>query len=216
MIGQFLRMSLFSNRQILTHEIPQIPFVFAGDEFQTLNPTGFKWDSVKAMFTEKFILAVNPTANNLPISNKLTINYQTLLNNYRSSSHIVGFCNFIQALRIARFKLTGVKPQKEWSNRNEQSPVVSYLSNSELFWDGIKKRAADTVFIIPASEENILEYIKNDPYLNEHIRLLLNQSSFFSYRFKKKRSIYSCFNASYGKRAGISLRSRIRFWRSMR
>lgn len=47
-IDFILKISSFSNRQIdVVDDVKKLPFVFAGDEFQTLNPTGFSWDSLR-------------------------------------------------------------------------------------------------------------------------------------------------------------------------
>ncbi len=50
-----LRLSLYSNRALPSDAVSRVPFASAGDEFQTLNPTGFRWDAIKAAFVEKFI-----------------------------------------------------------------------------------------------------------------------------------------------------------------
>ncbi|NLG01396.1 MAG: hypothetical protein GX565_14770 [Lentisphaerae bacterium] len=159
----FLRMSLFSNRSVSPQLISKIPFVFAGDEFQTLNPTGFRWDAVKAWFTEKFILALNPGEK------KHELNFRELRNNYRSSSSIVRFCNFIQLLRAARFGLTGVEPQHEW-DESQSVPVVNFESDDPVFWEGVKRRA-DTVFIVPCHEGEELDFIRHDEILSKHIQI---------------------------------------------
>ena len=56
-----LRLSLYSDRSLSSNDVSRVPFAFAGDEFQTLNPTGFRWDAVKASFVEKFIFELDPT-----------------------------------------------------------------------------------------------------------------------------------------------------------
>lgn len=48
-----LRLNLFSNRAVPPHDLCRVPFAFAGDQFQTLNPTGFRWDAIKVAFIEK-------------------------------------------------------------------------------------------------------------------------------------------------------------------
>ncbi|MGA7305857.1 MAG: hypothetical protein WBW88_13340, partial [Rhodothermales bacterium] len=54
-IEAIYRCSLFSDRLIDFQSVGRIPFVFAGDPFQTLNPTGFRWESVRAAFTERIL-----------------------------------------------------------------------------------------------------------------------------------------------------------------
>jgi len=60
--------------------------VFAGDPLQTLNPTGFNWNRIKAMFIE----------NGVSISD---VKIQKFYNNYRSQAKIVEFANAIQQKR---------------------------------------------------------------------------------------------------------------------
>ena len=58
------RLSIFSNRSVPAHLLKRVPFTFAGDPFQTLNPTGFRWESVQASFHEKFIQAMDGNGRN--------------------------------------------------------------------------------------------------------------------------------------------------------
>jgi hypothetical protein len=44
------RLSLFGRRSLQPEELPRVPIVFAGDPLQTINPTGFRWDAVRADF----------------------------------------------------------------------------------------------------------------------------------------------------------------------
>lgn len=67
-----LRLSLFSNRALTPNDLSRVPFVFAGDQFQTLNPTGFRWDSIKASFVEKFIFELDPARR----SGRTDLNYR--------------------------------------------------------------------------------------------------------------------------------------------
>ena len=54
-LNAILNLSLFSHRKIHSYEVSQLPFAFAGDPFQTLNPTGFRWEAIKNSFVERFI-----------------------------------------------------------------------------------------------------------------------------------------------------------------
>jgi hypothetical protein len=47
------RLSLFSERNIDSNTLKRVPFAFAGDPFQTLNPTGFRWGAIKSSYVEK-------------------------------------------------------------------------------------------------------------------------------------------------------------------
>src|SRR5438067_7088839 len=125
-----LRMSLFSERKIGREEAALVPFVFAGDQFQTLNPTGFRWDAIKAFFVEKFILALTQHE-----PKRIDLNYQELTHNYRSSRTIVQFSNFVQALRARLFQLPGLEPQKPWEHEVNPAPVTRFRREDDDFWD---------------------------------------------------------------------------------
>lgn len=158
-----LRLSLFSNRTVKPSDIAHIPFVFAGDQFQTLNPTGFRWDSVKAFFVEKFIFALDPSRH----SGLNDMNYRELSYNYRSSRQIVGLSNNVQALRSLLFSHQGIQPQQAWAECLA-SPIISFNSSDPSFWETIAN-AGDVIFIIPCHEDEEIEFIQNDPYLSKHI-----------------------------------------------
>ena len=74
-----LRLSSYSHRRIFdTNTLNQLPFIFAGDEFQTLNPTGFSWNSLRSYFTERLIHATSlSTTIGAPEPVTLTRNYRS-------------------------------------------------------------------------------------------------------------------------------------------
>lgn len=163
-----LRLSLFSDKKIATHEIRRIPFVFAGDQFQTLNPTGFRWEATKAQFVEKFIYTLD--SNNL--NRNTEMNYKELSHNFRSAPPIVRFSNIIQGLRALLFKLTSLKPQIPWSleNNTSHNAVMRFDINNQELWRTLKS-FKDIVFIVPCLENEETDYIKNSPFLKNHIRI---------------------------------------------
>ncbi|MDR3326748.1 MAG: hypothetical protein LBT04_01215 [Prevotellaceae bacterium] len=156
------RLSIFSDRDIPLHYVSRIPFVFAGDELQTLNPTGFRWDAITALFTEKFILSVYPDSARTP-----KLNFKELKNNYRSTQNIVNFCNALQLFRANRFNIPNLLPQVPWEN-TEGPGIARFQPKSAIFWEGIKQKT-DTVFIIPCNEGDEIEWIRDDPELSTNI-----------------------------------------------
>ena len=159
-----MRLSVFSNRKILNkQELQLIPFAFAGDELQTLNPTGFRWDATKAWFTEKFVFAL--------YTGKLNeiLNYKMLMNNYRSTNPIIKFSNSIQLYRSFKFDISGIKPQKSWHNISDAAlPVTCFSPDESVFWNSLDKLEG-TVFILPCQENEELEWILKDEYLSNKI-----------------------------------------------
>jgi hypothetical protein len=161
-----LRSSIFSQRKLQANDVAHVPFVFAGDQFQTLNPTGFRWDAIKASFVEKFIMALDPERR----SRLTDLNYQELTLNYRSSRSIVRFSNFVQALRSRLFDLPGLLPQQPWDRDIHPPPVSRIARESAEFWDRLKKEQ-DVAIIVPCGEGEELDYIAADPVLKHRIRI---------------------------------------------
>jgi tetratricopeptide (TPR) repeat protein len=160
-----LKLSIYSHRKIQPHEVKFVPFVFAGDQFQTLNPTGFRWEAIKASYVEKIALGLDSSL--LEEQRKVSLNYQELRYNYRSSSEIVGFCNLIQALRSRVFDLTSdIRPQQSWANENT-SPVVVTSAERDDLWESVRKYQVKV--IVPCGEDEEEDYIRNDPILSKQI-----------------------------------------------
>lgn len=161
-----LRMNLFSNRTLQPLELSRVPFAFAGDQFQTLNPTGFRWDAIKAHFVEKFIFALDPARR----SGRTDLNYRELKFNYRSTSRITKFCNGIQALRAALFRTSELRPQEPWATEQNSFPVVWFHSNDGGFWKKYRENEG-FIIILPCNEGEEASYVEQDPVLREHITI---------------------------------------------
>lgn len=159
-----LRLCLFSNRAIAPQQIGCIPLVFAGDPFQTLNPTGFRWEATKAAFVEKFVLSLDPNRR----SGMDDLNYRELTYNYRSSRNIVLFSNLTQALRCRLFDLRQVSPQEPWAIEASSPPVVWFDAGDGTFWDRLRKERGVTI-IVPCGEGEEQDFIQK--HLSKWIRL---------------------------------------------
>jgi hypothetical protein len=103
------QLSLFSRRSMQPEELRRVPIVFAGDPLQTINPTGFRWDTVKADFHERFCAVLDPRRRA-----KVELSYCELRFNYRSNPGIVGFCNLIQLVRSCLLDISDIHPQEAW------------------------------------------------------------------------------------------------------
>lgn len=161
-----LRLNLFSERSLPPNQICRVPFAFAGDQFQTLNPTGFRWDSIKASFVEKFIFELDPARR----SGRTDLNYCELEYNYRSTQKIVRFSNLVQAMRAALFRLPDIKPQYPWAEGLPSFPVSWFRANDAAFWKAFGEHAGFVV-IIPCNEGEEREFVEKDSVLKEHIRI---------------------------------------------
>lgn len=165
-LESFLRMSVYFERSIYPHDISKLPFVFAGDPYQTLNPTGFRWESVKAAFIEKFIFGI------CPIAKEFRTDYFTLedlQNNYRSIPNIVRFGNSVQMLRGAKFQITDLKPQHEWK-ADAARPISYFKASDEHFWKEMLARDGVHI-IVPCHAGEEFQYIEKDPLLKKYVQV---------------------------------------------
>ena len=161
-----LRFNLFSQRALQPNDIYRVQFAFAGDQFQTLNPTGFRWDAIKSSFVEKFVFELDPARR----SGRVDLNYQELQYNYRSTHSIVKFGNYVQAMRAALFQLPDVKPQMPWTTEPHSFPVVYFRASDGDFWNKFRENS-EFVVIVPCSEDEEAQYVKDDPVLSQHVRI---------------------------------------------
>ncbi|NEO29339.1 MAG: hypothetical protein F6K36_02570 [Symploca sp. SIO3C6] len=155
------RLSIFPQYNLGYQPIPSLPFVFAGDPLQTLNPTGFSWSRVKAVFESAVIRALDP-AEQL----KLKINFQELSFNYRSSPPIVKFTNLIQLWRHVLFNIPQLKPQLPWQQSNFREPQ-KFIINQDINIEQLRSYIKDTIIILPCEQGEELAYAKADEVLSE-------------------------------------------------
>jgi len=148
----------YAYRDMPSRELRNVPMAFAGDPFQTLNPTGFDWKAVQADFHES--LAAQSGAH------RVTFQYAELHSNYRSAEPIVQFCNAIQWSRINVFGLQGVAPQKAYFESSEAAATPEwYLDTNPLVRTEIEVQD-DAVILVPCAEGGEEEYVRKDPLLN--------------------------------------------------
>lgn len=154
-----LRLSIFPDYELGHHIQQGLPFAFAGDPFQTLNPTGFRWSNVQAIFYTEIIQMLDP-------GNKwnLSINYKELEYNYRSVPPVVRFGNLIQLWRHTLLHGSDMKPQKVWQVDESIEPE-KYLLNKDIQGDELVLEAENTIIIIPVEEGQEREYARNDSVL---------------------------------------------------
>ncbi len=161
-----LRLNLFTGRSIESHNIQRIPLVFAGDQFQTLNPTGFRWESVKAQVVEQFIFALDP-AHQTRLSE---ISYRELTYNFRCSHAIAYFSNIIHGLRAKLFGLKQLQPQRSWHSHDGCRDVVFVDMDDPSLYLSLASQY-DLVFVVPCVDGAELDYIRADPVLSVLIQI---------------------------------------------
>jgi hypothetical protein len=155
-----MRLSVFSRYDLGYQPVQSLPFAFAGDPFQTLNPTGFRWDSVQAAFYEEVIMALDP-AGQL----RLSMNFQDLAYNYRSTPPIVHFTNLIQLWRHVLFGLE-LQPQVCWKKGEFPDPQKFVLDQNILPHE-LRNVVENTIIIVPCEEGEEVSYIREDDLLSQ-------------------------------------------------
>ncbi len=152
-----MRLSVFYKYQI-NYAIKAIPFVFAGDPMQTINPTGFRWEKTKSIFHEEIITEIDP-------QNKFHINlhFKPLTRNYRSTPAITKFSNIILMWRSLFFDRE-LKPQIPWRTQEGSKPV-RFIIGENIDNETLTKLLNEKIVIIPAEEGQISIFINGDEYL---------------------------------------------------
>lgn len=153
------RLSLYSRRRLDFTGLSRIPFAFAGDPFQTLNPTGFDWDAIRSNFYTIIRDQLDTRRN--PV---LSVNFEELTFNYRSRGGIVQLCNFIHLLRGIAFSKRGLRPQEAWFQQASVAPVF-FDVESPVFQTRIQDQK-ETVIILPCQEGEEEKYVKADAFLS--------------------------------------------------
>lgn len=151
-------LSVYAYRQIPKHLLHKVPFAFAGDPFQTLNPTGFSWSSVQADFHEKIVANIDRST-----SRSLKFNFKELAFNYRSAEPIVRLCNSIQLLRGIGFEIKQLAPQKTWFLASASVP--EFFEDTDPLARQNLQADEEAVIIVPCHEGGESDYVANDPFL---------------------------------------------------
>lgn len=160
-LNLILRLNLFYHRKLKPYQLRNLPLVFAGDPMQTINPTGFRWESVKALFYQQLIGNLDSNGKA-----KLEINYKELQYNYRSQGSIVKFLNVIQLLRGALFSMD-IKPQEAW--RSDENTIVPkyYKITESVIKDKLKRDLTNLIIIVDCDSSEVDEFIEKDSFLKE-------------------------------------------------
>jgi len=158
-IELLLKLSKFSEYNLSGVNI--LPFAFAGDPFQTLNPTGFSWKRLKGIFHEKFkeYNASDVSPNDI-----------TLKQGFRSSPAIVRFANLVQFIRRFLLGNDELTPQEWWKRSEGVAPSKFILSPG--ITEGIKSlKLEQTIIIVPVESGQEREFVKNDDILRDMVTI---------------------------------------------
>ena len=155
------KISAFSRRVLERQELSRIPIVFAGDPLQTINPTGFRWDAVRADFHAEVCDNFDGRRRG-----SVLMKYRELSFNYRSNKSIVKFCNLIQLLRSATLGRGSIKPQMSWALGGEAVPVVRFSTDKPETIQSLHDHL-DFVKIVNCYEGEETAFVESDPALKE-------------------------------------------------
>jgi len=147
-----LKLSAYSQYQYDSNQSPALPTAFAGDQFQTLNPTGFNWSRLKDVFAKAF--------QNEGLQ-RISLDFKELNCNYRSKPAIVHFANTLQLLRrfLLKIEKSGLKPQETWWKDTASIPA-KFIIDRNINADDLTTNAIQgTMFVIPYEEERISDWI---------------------------------------------------------
>ncbi len=156
-----MQLSVFSQYE-LTPPIQSLPFAFAGDPFQTLNPTGFCWKSAGSTFFDQVISTLDPSGRL-----NITPTFHELKSNYRSSAAIVKFTNLIHLWRQILFQIPNLEPQEAWQSHTLTPEPQKFIFNQGKFSGEVLKQhlQKSPIFIVPCPVGGELQYVQNDPFL---------------------------------------------------
>ena len=157
-----MRLSVFSRYDLEQERIFSLPFACAGDPLQTLNPTGFRWESFKAAFYDEVL-----TPLDLNHQSSLKIELTPLKYNYRSVASIVKVNNLIQLWRKVLFNLDDINPQKSRKVNNIVCQKFIIKDNSAI--KNLHQYLKNVIILIPCDEGEENNFIKNDELLRNFI-----------------------------------------------
>tara|TARA_B100000767_G_C19773225_1_gene541219 strand:+ start:107 stop:4852 length:4746 start_codon:yes stop_codon:yes gene_type:complete len=146
-------------RLLIGHNLRRL--VFAGDPLQTLNPTGFDWNRLKAMFIDRNV-------------EQKHVKMQQFHNNYRSQKYIVDFANGVQ---IKRGKTLADKHQTIMSSKKDATDRIRLIKfNLENAGhmsaiEGILGNSGESraIVITPAPDDTGIQHLFGDSTLSDPI-----------------------------------------------
>ena len=161
-----MRLSVFDRYNLAQEPILSLPFAFAGDPLQTLNPTGFRWSGFKTAFHEEILSAL--MLNRTPY---LRIELKQLSYNYRSVAPIVKVNNLIQLWRKLLCDFSFLEPQQARKDRGlvPQKFIIGHNSNYYFSPQSLLEIIKDTIILIPCDEGEERDFIQDDDLLHQFL-----------------------------------------------
>lgn len=144
---------------ISSYSRPLIPFVFAADPMQTVNPSGFRWESFTSLFYEETGLLFG--SPDKAVAKK----QQSLQWNYRSHQDIVKISTAIQQWRNKNLNGWRYTETVPWNQ--EQGLIGRYIlpDNGTEHIERLKPIFQKSVIVVPCQEDQSDQYAQNDNFL---------------------------------------------------
>lgn len=178
-----LRLSIWSHCRLYP-PVHNLPFAFAGDPMQTLNPTGFDWESLRASFYDRILLPLDPTGQ-LRLREQNLTELEELQQNYRSTREIVRFSNVVHLWRKVLFDLKPLKPQIPWRDKKHGISPQKGIMGENLVQAELEQIAeSNIVFILPCDEGGEVDFLCRSPELRRLFPDVHQQS-------ERPRNVYS-------------------------
>jgi hypothetical protein len=159
-----MKLSAFGNYDLRGELLGNIPFAFAGDPLQTLNPTGFRWAALKTDFHEEVLGWLSESDRQRELS------FHELRYNYRSSAGVVKLTNVVQLWRHVLLANREIAAQKPWRLEEAPEPRVFVLGDNISKAD-LEQKTENTIIIVPCEEGQEKEFVQADPELSSIIPL---------------------------------------------
>ncbi|TNE52356.1 MAG: hypothetical protein EP343_00925 [Deltaproteobacteria bacterium] len=139
---------------------PSIPFIFAADPLQTINPSGFRWEGFTSLFFEETALLFGRH------NEGVRSNIQRLQWNYRSTPHVVDVTQAIQGWRNEHLNRSRAGKVLPWNQDKKEGGVVRLVMNEDNAQD-FQELLTKLQVIVPCAEGQRLEYVTNDALLRK-------------------------------------------------
>ena len=134
--------------------VDTLPFVIAGDPFQTLNPTGFRASGLCSIFFNEVSSCLDPDRRW-----DIKLRVSEMSKNYRSAKAVVHLSNLVQLTRRALFRHEDVRPQECWFPLQSAQPL-KFILGKNIQAEDMQKNLVGTIIIVPCEEGAEEDYVK--------------------------------------------------------
>ena len=150
------KLNRFSNYDLRGFE--NLPIAFAGDPFQTVNPTGFSLVNVKRLFYDQ----LKQTFNITPDGDTLHYN---LLNNYRSAPEVVRLANAVQGFRYHYLRQRELRAAQRPMRTGVSHDVLALDTSTFEYDEKFHNKIIAAQMLLPCDDGAEAIFVNDDPWL---------------------------------------------------